>query len=369
MKKLSFIAALLALFCCLSSCSFLSGSDTSISKKEESAFIDEIGGCSETYTGALSENTYYDAVEAAHAYVLEEIAKEDSEYTIEAAVCEGTPSNDELQAAGVSSDLLDGATSVQKYTVTYTEDGQDSDSTSELSTGNQKTVVVYVVGGDDWFKYFSPVVVTGNTVTKSYYDSIFHSEKFNNCTIVQNSKISVKAGIFVFSETVETTLTSTMKYADNKIYIEEKIESDVESENSDLKLYIELSEDGWVENCYLNENGYWEDAYLRDKSLLTPFGDQFLHYSYFTKTDYGCTLEKENLKAYLAQSLDELNLSGDMEVDGSVNYYVTDGVLNGIMNKIVVKMELEGVSVTESITSTVKCIDYGTTQIESPINK
>ncbi len=356
----------------MSSCSngLFGKSNGDISKKEENAFIEEIGGCSETYKGSLSESVYDDAEDAAEAYVLEEIAEQNSDYTINSVVCDGTLTDQEVNALGITDEMMEGATSVKKYTVEYAV--SDGDGLMRLAGNNDKSqVIVYVIGGDNWFRYFSPVVTTGDTVTKGYYDSIFNNEKFDNCTVVSTSTMTIKAGVLVFSKTQEMTMTSTVKYANNCVYIEQRIDSEVEGvESSNEKIYVELSETGVVLKCYTYENGTWMSAYLTDDSITKPFGNQFLHYSYFTKTDYGCTLEKDNLNAYMKKGVNlslDSNVGDSMECEGSVNYYVSDGVLTGVLSKIIVNMDYNGASITETIQSTTKCIDYGTTTIENPL--
>lgn len=375
-------ATLILTSCCLTACS---GSDTEISKKEQNAFIEEIGGCSETYVGALSEGTYETGDEAAGAYVLEEVASSFN-CIVESVVSEGEASDEDIQQVGIPDELLDGAKTVEKYTVTYSEDVQLSNSNrngqrvvncAETDRRENATVLVYVIGGEDWFKYFAPVVETGETVTSSYYNSIFHSEQFNNCTVVSTTTAEIKVKVLLFTVTTHMTATSTCKYADNCVYIEQKIEYDTDQiEGSETKIYAELNDDGSVERCYVYEYGEWMTGYWVDEGALKPFGDQFLHYSYFTKTDYGCTLEKENLTAYISRSLKNMDIaSDDLEVDGSVNYYVTEGRLNGIYSKMVVDMTVDtseasafqSSKITENITTTVKCIDYGKTVIENPV--
>lgn len=62
------------------------------------------------------------------------------------------------------------------------------------------------------------------------------------------------------------------------------------------------------------------------------------------------------------------NISLDaMDTSGYVNYYVSDGMISGLLGNIVVKMKYDGIDVTETISSNVKCINRGTTEVVSPI--
>ncbi len=377
-QKLHVIGLALMLILCmtLTSCSYFSSffAKTEASKKDESALADEIGAFSDTYTGALSEETYNTPMDAACAFVYDEVAGEDEKISNLRVDSEGYLTADEIRELGIADALPADAVSVEKYTATWAS--QDSDAASALtylSTKEDETprYVIYVIGGDNWFKYFSPVVETGETVTKSYYDSIFFNEKFKNCTLRQTVDIDVKVSQGIISQTSKITMTSTVKYADNCILFEQDLESDMEGiESSSQKIFVRLNEEGSLDKCYLLENGVWQRAMLSDSGILKPFGNQYLHYSYFTKTDYGCALEKENLAKYFKESVSmELNGAYDldsMETKGYVNYYVADGVLSGLLSNIVVTMDYQGAKLTETVTSKATCTEYGTTVVTDP---
>ncbi|MCI6733983.1 MAG: hypothetical protein MR437_02780, partial [Clostridiales bacterium] len=50
-------------------------------------------------------------------------------------------------------------------------------------TAVNKTTKVYIICFSGYYKYFSPALKTGETVTKSYFDSIFNASKYDNCTV------------------------------------------------------------------------------------------------------------------------------------------------------------------------------------------
>lgn len=368
MKKLKYfvlaVAVLFGAVFCLSACS-----GNGVSKADERALLSEIGGCSETYVGAISEERFDVASDAVEAFVHDEVAAEDKYPSISETKLEGSLSESEIASVGITDEMMIGAKKVEKYTVTYTEESLGR--AISPADGSRKTRLVYIIDYGEWFQYFSPVVVTGDTVTKSYFDSIFRSTGFENCTLIQSVKVSVKAGLLIFSQTSEMTITSTIRYADNRIYLEEKIVSGIEGiKSSETSLYIEIDDDRYVKSCYMLSGGSWQAAYLTNDNILVPFGQQYLHYSYFTKTDFGCTLGEENMSKYMEQALDNVpnNVSLDsVDTTGCVNYYVSDGMLSGLLGNIVVKMTYEGVDVTETITSNVKCINRGTTEVTSPI--
>lgn len=375
MKKTRILSCVIAVFlvvgCFFSACSK--------DNADKNAFIDEIGGVSETYIGSLSEESYDTADDAAAAFVLEEIAEEDVTYTVTSAICDGTLTNEEIATAGISEDLLKDAKSVEKYTVAYSEEKSEAEGRAVTSRsvekieadGNGKKVVVYIISGEGWFKYFSPVVVTGETVTKGYYNSIFNSDKYKNCTFIQSVKAETKARMAGESMTILMSSDSIIRYDDNRIYIKMTTSSKGDGENASetVEMYIEKGENGGLD-CYVLYNGKWTKTSLTDEGVLKPFSNnQFLHYSYFTKTDYGCSLAKKNLATYMSQAIGIAlgNVGDSLEIDGYIDYFVSDGVLTGILGNVTVKMNYEGVAMDETVETTCKCVDYGTTKVESPI--
>lgn len=376
-RRVSVIAAIVLIVCTsLSSCSGCAAS------MEERALINEIGGCSETFVGAVSESEYSSAEDAVEAYVKDEIVFNSHNCDIVDVSLTDTLSVSDAGKLGIPDDALVGAKRVMKYDATYT------DSDRRASAGLQKIAslgtyhgLVYVIDYEEWFKYFAPAVNNGDPLSKSYLDSIFSSEKYENCTLTQTVEISVKINVF-FVPIVQqnATLTSTVKYDGNKILFNQKMDSGIDGIDSfDELIYVELDEYGNVDTCYMNKNdgSGWQRAYLQNPKSVKPFGEQYLHHSYFTKTDYGCTINDENLDTYISQALSlassELNtVYGDMESSGSVNYYVSEGALAAILSNITLTMDYEESGVTarlnENVKTTVKCSDFGTTTVEDPIN-
>ncbi len=398
-KSLSLLATLLLAVLLLVSCSEptqgnyvppVNGNNTVPSWKsdpEAEKFVNEIGGCSETYTGSVSEEDYSSAAEAAEAYVSREIISAESGYSIGNISLEKTLEKNEIKAAGIPDSLTANATRVEKYNVEYTETDDSASAASMISLSantNSNSVTVYIICYANMYKYFSPVVTNGNTLTRSYYDSIFNSEKYKNCTV--NSSVTVSVHVEYLSETIEYTMTteSTIMYDNGRIYMTQTVTSTNESiiPSRNMTVYFENDEYGSLD-CYILQDGVWQAAYLSSignlfnfSSIddLMPFAQSYIDHSYFTKTDYGCKIEKENLGKYVTVAFDlafdQLLGTGtdNMQSDGFLDYYVSDGVLSGTRSNISLSFNVSGVSCTEKITSQEKCTNYGTTVVESPIN-
>lgn len=382
------IAAMLAMICCMLafvSCGSCAKPDEPSWKDdpEASAFIDEIGGCSETYKGSVSEKSYDKAEDAVSDYVASEIVAAESECKITETKLEKKLSQKEITQLGISDEMMNGADKVEKYNVAYesTEKDEDSnlmmiDSDSKFATAKivSGKTVVYIITYKDFFKYFSPVVEDGNTLTKSYYDSIFNSEKYNNCTFEQTMEMTVEGSGQGETLSYSYKMTSLIKFDNGKIYMESKTEGDFPGmPASDSKTYIEDNGNGGL-NCYVYQNGEWLPGSISSAGIhsiddLAPFKNQYLDHSYFSKTDFGCALEKKNFEKYMKAALKILDLGSftdNMNIDGYVNYYVSGGVLSGLRSDVNVNFSMSGATITEKITSTAKCTNYGTTVVESP---
>lgn len=360
--------------------------------KKQSAFIDSIGGVSETYTGAVSEQTYDSAAIAAQAFVEEEVVG-DADFDIANVESKGSLTNDQVSALNLTADIMEGMTGVEMLEVEYIKDEGTSYMSAAPETLNKtKKVTVYVIKYESRFKYYSPAPITGNTITKSYYDSIFNAEMYKNCTYKVSMEMDMDASVSYEGETQKITMSmgtsQLIKYSENKIYMEQTIsykmsgmgENMVEDET--ICAYMEMVEDDIV--CYIKEGGSteWYETNLStigfyDLEELTPFYDQYLDYSYFTKTDYGFEISNENAKRFinetLSDSLGEIGV-GDMidmfDIDMFAKYYVSQGVLSGMREDISMKMDMSEdgakMKMTADIVAEMSCTNYGTTIVTKP---
>lgn len=366
----------------------------------DSAFINSIGGVSETYMGAVSTYTYPSMESAASAYVNDELVGNSH------AMIVGCETLEEFSAdtvdIAIPSEFLDGAESVQKVNVTYSVHNASTYSAMANSTGEvvqqnpQMTVIVYVIKYGPDFRYFTPMPETGKTISKSYYDSVFDSDRYNNCTMETEMSAEVNVDMTYAGQSIKMAMTmsmkQTVKYAGNRIYLYQESntntnmyyggESETDSQNTVIYAYIEQDDYGYW-TCYYktNENDPWQEGYLWNIGFsnideLKPFHDQYLDYTYFSKTSYGFALEDENAKQYFLQAFDQL--SGSMQgidfgadgIDMVARYYVQEGVLSGTQTEATINAEVSESGQTANMTvvvdSTTTCTEYGSTVVELP---
>ena len=395
--KLMKIFSLVMILCTLAVFVLTSCGSSVISQDE---MISQLGGVSETFEGALSEETYETAEEAATAFVEEEIVGKSNANVSEVKPI-ATLSETEIKNA-IPESLLEGkeVDSVEKYEVTYSvngslDAGNGVQALASDTLNTNRTVTVYVIKcGPDW-QYYSPMPVTGATISKAYYDSVFDYEKYKNCTykLEQTMLMDVDASYQgqSMNESMSMTITQLVKHADGKVYMEQNVAVDGTGElgaelqnqysNLDIKAYMETTESGAIDiYVKLGNDTEWVKGSLHQigfSSLeeLTPFYNQYLDYTYFTKTDYGFKLEDENAKEYVSQTLEQMGsmveqMFGDDGLTIFAEYFVSGGVLSGMRMDmdINVSMSMSGVSMSMSGESTavMTCVDSGTTVVEKP---
>ena len=338
-------------------------------------FIEGIGGVSETYEGAVSEEVFETANEAAEAYVATEVVGTSKTAVIESATSKGTLSATEI-AKIIPDELTDGMDSVEKIEIVYSE-SEEVSATAAAPTSSKK-VIVYVIKYGPEYKYFSPVPVKGDTITKSYYESVFNDEKYENCTYVNESYVKATATVSVGgqtqSQTQEISIKQTIKRTKDKIYFKQTITGDAASAgiygDAYLEGYIEKSEDGstktWVKQ---SAEGSWIEGYLYN---VDPFAEQDkLDYSYFSKTDFGFALKGDNALRYYRQAATNASMiPDDAKLDLYAEYYVNEGVLSGMRMEYSADMDIDNGGYTvKNVTvglNKMSCTDYGTTVVESP---
>ena len=395
MKKLTSVFALtMALTVAFAAgCSDSTGTGTGNAKENQlhNSFIEEIGGVSETYQGAISSNSYSSKEEAAEAFVTEEIAGDSNvnivnttsqqEYYGPAAVQNViTQQNLPIEDA---SDIE----SIEKMQVEYTVDSASAyASPMAMASNSNKKVTVYVIKYTTHWEYYSPAPTTGSTITKSYYDSVFNSDAWENCTydMDMNMNMDVKASGQGQSMTMKMTMTMSQfaQYSEDKVYIEQEYSYTVsgmgenETESEYIALYMEEVEGETV--CYvkMDKNASWELGYTYNFSNIDefrPFATGYLDYTYFTKTDYGFELSGDNAMQFLSETAGgelEAILSQGLNIDMFCKYYVANGVLSGMREDATMSMNVSESGVSGSIKAVIgaeaSVKNYGNTVVQKP---
>lgn len=405
MKKL--LAGTMALTTALSvglftACGDKGGSLTEEEKEAQAQadFIKEIGGTSDTYKGSVSQNNYASANEAATSFVEKEIV---GDKEVEVVNTAKVADLNATQIAELNIKTEETILGVEEYEVEYSEVEAVPYAPMAAAPSNTKKVKVYIIKFESRWEYYSPCPVTGETVTKGYYDSVFNYEAYKNCTVSMTMEMDINLTIAASyggestnqSMTGKTVTTQTVKFSENAIYLEyvAKTTTQGQTQEGTMSAYITIEEDDMI--CYVKSTGIfgnlsWQAGDLTpigftDIEELTPFYDNYLDYSYFTKTSTGFELANENADKYveqtLLQELEDMDMDLNMlfgqmgmDIDMFAKYYVSNGVLSGMREDITVSMNMDesenGYSVKMNMNlaaiSNTKVTNYGTTVVEKP---
>lgn len=354
-------------------------------KKEHNQFIEQLGGVSETYKGAVSTQEYETPEAAATAYVETEIAGQNDVNVIK-TTSKGTLSTEKVAKLNLPEEISEGITEVEEIEVEYA-----LGEVAPVAAKKNIKVKVYIIKYTDVYKYYTPCPVTGQTITKSYYDSIFNNESYKNCTYTQKSSVISSATAQKQTATVTVTTNQIIKFAENKIYFEQTMSTafsgnavaGMTNSSQTIYAYLEENPETGVQTCYVKSSEIpdWTVGDLIGIGFgslqeLTPFYDQYLDYTYFTKTDYGFQLADENARKYLnetfAQAFQGIGLDIDeMNLDMFAKFYVANGVLSGMRQDITgsLSVKTQGMKVTNKleVVSEFSCTNYGTTVVTSPL--
>ncbi len=356
---------------------------------ETEAFITEIGGVSENYTGSISEGSYLSASDAAEAFVSCELVCDSTVTVIDSERRE--LSRAEIDALGISAQILGGCDSVEEVAVTYSL----SESRVAERNGSEAKVNAYALRYGSSWRYFSPRPQTGAVLTKSYYDSVFDPERYKNYTFEYSEDIFHSTVVDGYSmETASESLEGTEKYAYGKLYNVQTAEQNTTQNGSTTQaeetryVYFEQTESG--SDCYIKKG---DSASFQKSSEYTNLKDihkevisivEACDHTDFVKTDYGFALNKEKEREVgeiilcawnMDVMLDSRLWIGEMNIELSVEYYVSDGILAGVRINLKFGGDVDSFAVMKR-DATVKTIydfdfvmkftDYGITVVEKP---
>ncbi|MBE6454766.1 MAG: hypothetical protein E7017_07820 [Alphaproteobacteria bacterium] len=375
-KKVVSLALVICTVCvlALTSCGGNSGSGNDKAEAGRNDFIESIGGTSETYKGSVSEISYESADEAINAYVENEAAGKNGTVQNVDAVSKGELNDAEVKALEIPADMQEGITSVEKFEVTYTLAAEEVSSVAASSNSGTKVIIYIIRYGKEW-RYYTPCPVNGETITKSYYDSIFDTELYDNCTFVNESKAEVtQDGV-----TYNITIKQTIKRDGDNIFFEQVVSGSQELITSQgikqtyLAAYITMEDDVKTTYVQTTANGSWTKGYLSQS--VDPFSSQqYLDYSYFSKTDFGFALKDDNAQRFYKETINSNPMLSkfldDAKLDLYAEYYVKEGALSGMrmeysadITGTLYNTQFHSVTVGENIMS---CTNYGTTVVQKP---
>lgn len=355
-------------------------SGNKLSDKDRKDFVNEIGGASETFTGATSKEVYQTKEDAAEAFIAKEVVGE-KKANVVSVESKAVLNEESVNKLGIPEEDKAGIVSVEEVEVTYAA------VSGLVSSEPAQKITVYVIKYETNWKYFVPLPETGTTISRSYYESVFDTTKFANSTYFYELTMDMDVKATYQGETekakMKMAISQDIKYDEGKIYVKQNMLMDMSAvglgkEEVNVEMYIEEVDGKMV--CYVKDGFNWQQANLsaigfNNLEELQPFANDYLDYTYFTKTDYGFELAEENAEKYVDQALDmsgvqQMLNGGNMDMDMYAEYFVNEGALSGLLlkGKLSVSMSDQGISMTISGDMEAKgtCTNYGTTVVEKP---
>ena len=357
----------------------------------------------DTYKGELSETSYDSVNSAQNAYLENEIlgkATSVSSYYFqdqEMAEEELLKVRGDFTASGIITE--EQISSVIKYLLCYT----DSDTSEEL----QK--IMYLLELTDMsYRYFTPEIEEGETLTGSYYDSVADNTLSTGRVTVKTTMSITMAmyGEILGGEDTTQVInqSSTLYITPDAAYskVTQKSSTDgqqapdataemyvVRSEKDPTKFINAMKSTGetsWTVDYYPIEINFpkistTDPEYLLCVLAASEFG--LSDHSYFTKTAFGFTMNTDKEQQFMndvmaATTISSLGMSGGDLLDtitlqfkegSKTDFYVQNGALSKYAYDIAVDYLIKGHTdpyISQDMKGTNSYSNYGTTNVTVP---
>lgn len=320
---------------------------------------------SEAFEGVVSEESFETSESAASAFIANEISTEENPVQFGVYTKEAELTSDEVSQMNIK---VDGEIeSVEKGKVSYSE-------VTLAKASNEYYITVYIIkftptGAEiSEFKYYAPLPENGARISKAYFDSVFNSKNYANCTITSSISSTVSAG--------GVTQTSTIEYA-FKISETAAIMSmtmKLAGETTTATVYFVKGEDGSLSAAreidgnltIVNSSEYaslniktYDDIY---KSMINDFD-----YAYFVKTDFGFEMDGKYMEDVMGAAMNTLGIEMEAKM-AYFRYYIQNGNLYKIKYVYDASGSLSGQTVNVKSEGNTSYADYGATTVTVPQN-
>lgn len=162
------------------------------------------------YAGALSAETYASPELAAKAFIDAEVSGDVTDATFVSYTKTADLTEEEVEALDIPAAEKAEIASVEKGEVKYTVASNASVLTS--ASDEKQYIVVIVKYNNQTVKYYSPVLNTGDPLTKSYYDQVFSPDNFKNVTISYKMDIPINVSTMGLKFTTKTNMKINAKW-------------------------------------------------------------------------------------------------------------------------------------------------------------
>lgn len=340
------------------------------------------GNYSETFAGSLSEASYESEERAAQAFLGEEIGSAETSVTYKSGTKEKTLSDKEAESLAIT--VEEGKVErVEKWKVNYTQ-AMSSRTATIADTEKELCVTVYIVvikitpAGMEKevyeYRYFVPLPENGEAISASYYDSVFDSEKYENCTVsiqsVSTSKSQTASMSIAFDYTIKIADDAVQLIIDTNMTATEN--GIRQSEKASAVIYFKKAL-GVLGVSY--QNGVYAPFYgassgISDLEDLYQFNMDTVYYLFFEKTSYGFKMTEEKLQDLLDDALSQFGAQTAGMTIGKTKaryeFYVSEGRLDHADYEVSVGMTYAGEKLDSVTKQTYSYGDFGKTVVNIP---
>ncbi len=358
---------------------------------------------SDTFKGALSEESYETETKAVEGFLATEISGEVVKAKLEEVETKKELTQTEIAALETEDVLEEGdeIVSAKEVEVKYTRAGGSVSSTAAAPAPEDDYFVftVYIIeisphGSEvHVFHYYVPKAENGDVLTKSYYNDVLDPSKYMNCTQEYTNDVclpalnfdptSVNPGTFDPNDIQYTTATGQMKYtikvADDKASVDMHI---IDTDNwmmygplpcSDILGYFEMKDGEFLTWMKKDEGEYQKFP----QNPFLPYGivdmESFasmclpnIDYSYYEKTSYGFKVNEDFLNEYILKALKNI-ASSIVSAQAELKIYVQEGKIVQMKASCSYSTNvLPGANLTSSSQECVVFKDFGTTVVTKP---
>lgn len=341
---------------------------------------------SETYTGAVSEQSYVSANAAVSAFVETELSGNANQAVFVSYEKEKELTEEEQAVLPLPESAKQGLVSVEKGKVNYKESAVSTQAAASDTLTLWKGV--YVLNYGSSFRYYTPALSTGETLTKSYYDSVFDVENYKNVTMSTSMALDMNVSAEGQTVTMKMVMTYSYKITEDAVALEMTVSMDMLGMSStETQSYYIIEKNGGL-MCAANAGDAWYAASLDELDLdleidsiediyKSAYSDE-LDQSYFVKTDSGFKMDENKMQEYLAVAFEDME---DMfaevgihdfnnQVKADASYYIKEGKLarSNAALSMNMAMTTQGVTANTVISASINCnySNYGNTTVSIP---
>lgn len=335
------------------------------------------GEYSETYKGTVSEATYTSKDDAVTGYLETEISGKTTKAVLVDYKVESELSGKEIDKLELGEEYTADLQKVEKMSVEYKEESTPLAAVAyEIADSSETTTrTLYVLSYTAMFRFFTPAVKEGESLSASYYDSTFEAEKYVNCTM----NAEIKSTMSYDDKTMTLINTALAKVTEDSLYELDKVSyegnmpgtftggefggmQDLSQEfyatDTTDGIYAARKEIGQTEFGKPMPVYYYKTV---NDYFMTWFDQRFgrLDHTFFEKTSTGYALKKDKFAQFASnQSIFQNGLSADNATD--FEYIIN--IKDGRMADVTISVTYIGSENTMSI----EFSDFGTTEIIIP---